>query len=137
MKMFLVLVLIFYFVFSSNAQKATLTNQSILYVDSVKIPYNNKERIFKIKVMKAKLQQGYWISDVEVVYGPNQAKTKVTFPKSRTAKVLPFVKKDLATMAYNIGFQIKGSTVFYPYFLVKAGKDWTIETKYIKAYQLK
>ncbi len=137
MKMFLVIALIFSSFVSANAQKGSLWNQRILFVDSVKISYNKEVRVFIITVTKAKQQQGYWVSDVEVVYGPNKSKTTVTFPKSRTTKVVPIVKKETATMAYNIGFQVNGSPVFYPYFLVKAGKDWTIETKYIKAYQLK
>lgn len=137
MKMFLAFIMICCGIVTTSAQKNANTRQSVFYVDSVKIPYKNKEQLFKITVLKAKQQQGYWISDVEVNYGPNSAKTSVTFPKSRTVKVLPVVKKDVAAMAYNIGFQIKGSNVFYPYFLVKAGKDWSIQTKYIKAYQLK
>ena len=59
MKMFFIIALIFSSFVPSTAQKGSLWNQRIFFVDSVKISYNKEVRVFKITVTKAKHQQGY------------------------------------------------------------------------------
>lgn len=116
----------------SKVSNTSLKPGTIVVADSMSVLEDQlNNTMFSVKVIaNENTPKGKYT--VKAAWGYNEAESELAMPKGGE-KFIPMLRKEAIPYTYSIGFQVKGDTTFYDYYLVNADKG-TIRMKYIKAY---
>lgn len=104
---------------------------TIIAADSMAITEDQlNHNYFSVKIVSSNAAPGSY--NVVAAWGFNTAEGHLTMPKGGE-NIKPVLKRSAEPYSYLVGFNLKGDTTFYDYFLVNAQRGM-ISMKYIKAY---